>query len=146
MKLVAISASTSQFGNGLPLLHVFPFLHQDAPVVRVRTQVVLIVVDDNQIAVTQQPVTGINHVSIGGSLHRVTGISGNINAFVDFPGCRIFCNYGANVGPAPIDIRYGLALLRQLDTTIWLAGNLWCRLWFRPGASAGAGWARGRGA
>src|SRR5690554_7252569 len=88
---------TTQLGDYLPGFNVLPFLHQYLPVVCVGAQIMLVVVYNNEVAITQQPTTRVNHISMSCSLHSIPGFSGNINTFIDFPGCRISCNNGAIV-------------------------------------------------
>ena len=112
MQLGPVRAAVSQFSDDLSGFNVLPFLHQNLPVVSISTQIVLVVVHYDQVAITEQPTSGINDITTCRRPYRITCFSSNINTFIDFPGCRITCNYGANVGPAPVDIGYCLALTR----------------------------------
>jgi hypothetical protein len=79
-----VCTRTAQFRDYLSGFYLLSFLHQNLPIVGVCAQVVLVMIYDNQVSVTQQPITGIHHTSTRRRLHSITGISGNINTFVDF--------------------------------------------------------------
>ena len=76
-----------QLCDHLSGVNVLPFLHQNLPVVGVSTQIVLVMIHDNEVTVTKQPVTGVDHISSGRRFHSITGFSRNINTFIDFSGC-----------------------------------------------------------
>lgn len=104
-----VRSATAQFGNYLTCFYALPFLHQNLAIVCVCTQIVFVVVHDNQVPVTKQPVSCVNHTSICCCSHSIPGSANNINAFVDFSRRRIRSNYGASMRPTPLDIGNGLA-------------------------------------
>jgi len=83
----SLSATATELCDHLPGFHILPFLHQNLPVMSVSTQVVLIMVHDNQIAISKQPVAGINHITFSRSPYSIPGLPGYINTFIDFSGC-----------------------------------------------------------
>ena len=87
MQYGSFSTTATELCNHLPGFHILPFLHQNLPVMSVSTQVVLVMVHDNQIAVSKQPTAGINHISCSRSPYSISGLPGDINTFIDFPGC-----------------------------------------------------------
>lgn len=86
MQLGSIRAAASELCNNLPGFYILPFLHQNLAVVGVSTEIVLVVIDDNQITVTQQSTARVYHVTTGGGFYSIPRISSNINTFIDFSG------------------------------------------------------------
>lgn len=85
MQFGSIRAAASKLCNYLPGFYILPFLHQNLPVVGVSTQIVLIMIHNNQITVPKQSTTGIDHITTCGCSYRISRISSNINTFIDFP-------------------------------------------------------------
>ena len=83
----SFSATATELCDHLPGFHILPFLHQNLPVVSVSTQIVLVMIHDNQIAVSKQPVAGVDYIPGGCCSYSIPGLAGNINTFIDFPGC-----------------------------------------------------------
>ena len=83
----SFSTAATKLCNHLPGVYVLPFLHQNLPVMSVSTQIVLVVIHNNQIAVSKQPVARVHHIPGGCSSYSIPGLPGNINTFIDFPGC-----------------------------------------------------------
>lgn len=87
MQYGSFSTTATELCNYLPGFHILPFLHQNLPVVSVSTQIVLVVIHDNQVAVSKQPVASVNHISLGCGSYSIPGLPGDINTFIDFSGC-----------------------------------------------------------
>ena len=83
----SFSATATELCDHLPGFHILPFLHQNLPVVSVSTQIVLVMIHDNQIAVSKQPVAGVDHIPGGCCSYSIPGLAGNINTFIDFSRC-----------------------------------------------------------
>ena len=64
MQLDAVGIGITHPRNGLPAFYHFPFFHQQSLVMAVGGQVGRIVLDDNQVAVAAQSVTGIHHFTV----------------------------------------------------------------------------------
>lgn len=87
MQFGSIRTAASKLCNYLPGFYILPFLHQYLPVVGVSTQIVLVMIHNNQITVSKQSATGVDYITTRSSLYRISRISSNINTFIDFPGC-----------------------------------------------------------
>ncbi len=61
----SFSTTATKLCNHLPGFYLLPFLHQNLPVMSVSTQIVLVVIHDNQITVSEQPVAGVDHIPGG---------------------------------------------------------------------------------
>ena len=86
MQYGSFSTTATELCNHLPGFHILPFLHQNLPVMSVRTQIVLIVIHNNEVAVSKQPVAGVYHISRGCGSYSIPGLPCDINTFIDFSG------------------------------------------------------------
>lgn len=82
MELHPISARRSHLGNSLPRLDLLSFPNQQPAVVTVGTDIDVTVFDDDQLAVTPQPTSGVNNRSIRRSHDRLAQLPADINAFI----------------------------------------------------------------
>ena len=83
----SFGATATKFCDHLTGFNVLPFLHQNLAIVCVSAQIMLIMIHDNQVTVTKQPVAGVDNISMRCCPYSISGFSGNINTFVDFSGC-----------------------------------------------------------
>lgn len=86
VQLGSLCAAAAQLGNYLTCFYILPFLHQNFTIMSISAQIMLIMIHDNQIAITQQPVASINNISTGSCPNSISGLPGNINTFVYFSG------------------------------------------------------------
>lgn len=82
MQLHAIGVAVSHFGNLLSFLHSLVFLHQDRLVVRVGGEIRIVVLENDQVAVTAQTGACIDHSAIASSQHGIPGFPTNVQSLV----------------------------------------------------------------
>ncbi len=66
----------------LPGLHVLTVVHQHGVIMRIRSDVVLTVLNHDEITIAPQLITDVNHLPGSGGINRCTARSRDINAFI----------------------------------------------------------------
>ena len=81
MKLDLVGVGIAHLADLLSLADVLSFLHQNLPVVRIRREVGVVVLDDDQLAVAAQACSRVNDSTGGARQHRLTGLARDVDAF-----------------------------------------------------------------
>src|SRR5690606_11540369 len=102
MKLGPVTPRRSNLGNLLPRRHCLPLLDQNSVVVCVGAKELLVVVDNDQLAISEKSAACVHHLSIGGCVDWITGGASKVDSLVDPPGRRIGFNNRARSGPPPL--------------------------------------------
>ena len=102
MQLDAVGIAAAHFGNLLPFAHRLVFFHQQHLVVCVSGQVRIVVLQDDQVAITAQTRPDIDHTTIGCSKHGITCGSTDIQTFVS--GFVEGCQDSSARGPDPAKV------------------------------------------
>src|SRR5690606_6421203 len=101
---VTVGAGTAHFRDLLASLHVLALVHQALAVVAIGRQPLLVVLDDDQFAITDQARAGIHHHAVGGGLHRLPAGAGDVHALPGGHAGRVTADDGAVSRPAPADV------------------------------------------
>jgi hypothetical protein len=98
---VARRAGVAHARDHLPGGDARALAHQAAFVVRIGRQPFLGMLDDDQLAVTDQARAGIDHDAIGGRLHVLSGAAGDVDALPRLVAGDVAADQLALRGPAP---------------------------------------------
>src|SRR6185312_8218338 len=80
VKFDARRAARAHQRDFLPGIDSIAFLHKPLAVVAVSGKIRVVVLDDDQLAVTDQPVAAVHHGAGGGRAHWVANIAGDVDA------------------------------------------------------------------
>ena len=75
-----IAGIPAHFGDHLTLLHAVALPDEAPTVVRIGAQHSVIVLDDDQLSITNQPIAAVDHLARGRSLDRLAGGTGDVHA------------------------------------------------------------------
>src|SRR5690554_794709 len=134
----AFGITIAHSGNYLSGLDHVIFSDLNCVVVGVGAQVLVVVLEQDKVAIASHPATGVDHDSRAGCLDRLPLLSGNINAGGDVTALPETTDQLAIRGPLPrhlVDRRIRLCrtlgLSRHLGTGIHLGLRLrrWLGLW-----------------
>jgi hypothetical protein len=82
MQLDTVRVGIAHLGNFLATPYRLIFLDQQSLVVGVGRQKRVVVLEDDQVAITTQTRACVHHTSVCCGQHRVTGFAGDVIAFV----------------------------------------------------------------
>src|SRR5438105_14758448 len=82
MQLHAVGVARAHLRDFLSLAHRLVFLHQQGLVVRVRGQIRVVVLEDDQVAVAAQARACVDDTPVGGRQHGITGLAADVEALV----------------------------------------------------------------
>src|SRR5690554_4443815 len=82
MQLDPVGTTAPHLRDLLPDPDLLPFLYQQTAVMRISTEEIVVMLDDDHVAVTNQPPPRIDHRTVCRSKNRLTQLTGNINPFI----------------------------------------------------------------
>src|SRR4249920_2697056 len=101
MQFVSRAGAGTHLGDLLPTFHLVAFLDEALAVVTIGRKEIRVVLDDDQFAVTKQPVAAVHDLSIGRSNDRVARLAGNIDTLPRLVAGDKCTDQAALARPAP---------------------------------------------
>jgi hypothetical protein len=101
MELIDPLRPLTALGQGLPLANVVTFRDQQRSIEAVGAEVLLIVLDDDKVAISLESTAGVSHLPRRRGAHGITRSAGDPQTLVGaIPGAKILTN-GTVEGPSP---------------------------------------------